>query len=248
MRCNPLWLLAALALAPLWLACPSVSTMGSARTLQAGALQGFVGPGLYAATSSSSPTVTLPQIEGGIRYGVTDRVELGAKFWLLGFNVEGKFALFRPESPDEGVNLSIAPGLGYLTLGDSTAGTASTSGVLNLYVPVLLGIRLRGHELIFAPKLIDTLVFGTSTGGAGTGNILSFGASLGFAVKLADGFRIVPEIAVLYPAILSDTSTGTSTFGRSLVFQGGIGFLFGGAEERRAPVSSPEEWQPPPAP
>ena len=63
-----------LALFGAWLiGCPSVSTMGLARTLNRGSVQGYVAPGVVGLAAGPSggvgaSSVLLPQIEGGVRY------------------------------------------------------------------------------------------------------------------------------------------------------------------------------------
>ena len=64
-----------------------------ARTLNQGEMQGFVSPGF-----SSLSGVSLPQIEVGGRYGITDHIEFGAKAWLFGAGLDGKFSLLRSPS------------------------------------------------------------------------------------------------------------------------------------------------------
>jgi hypothetical protein len=69
--------------------CPSFTTMGTARTLPERRGQLFVSPGYMRLTSfqreagsHGAISVGLPTVEIGGRYGVTDRLELGAKAWF----------------------------------------------------------------------------------------------------------------------------------------------------------------------
>ena len=71
--------------------CPSMSTIGSARTMDAGSTQFFVAPA-YSSFSMGGEPLRQPQLELGGRYGITDNVELGAKLWLPGLELESKFA------------------------------------------------------------------------------------------------------------------------------------------------------------
>src|SRR5581483_2936594 len=85
--------------------CPSFSTFGLARTLNKGAVQGLVAPGCGGAIAIGNKTGTTvgagyPLLEGGVRVGVTDHVEVGGRLGFNGITGEGKFALIRSETTD----------------------------------------------------------------------------------------------------------------------------------------------------
>lgn len=237
--------------------CASVSTVGLARTLNKGAVQGWAGPSLIGVVDTrpgvTTPVPTFPLLEAGVRVGVTDWVELGGKLGLSGVGVEGKVALLRPDSMDSGINLSINPRVTYFGVGEGLI----YLGMLTFQLPVLIGIDFKGHELVLGPKLVDQLIFGS-----GSGNIVYAGASVGFAVRIASGFRMLPEIALSVPLIATGTAPGgTSTIAPGgLLFQATLGFLFGTPDqyERAEPLPPPtapplvspgplEPVQPPPA-
>jgi hypothetical protein len=217
----------ALALSPLLFACPSASTMGLARTMPAGKLQTLVNPGAVtfaAATDAGSGAVTVPQLEFGVRYSVTDRVEVGAKAWFLGAAIDTKIGLLRPESEESGLNLALDPGISYIGAGGGTTG----GGLLTVYLPVMLGYRFSHHELIVAPKLVGMV----ASGGGATGAVLFGGSSIGFAPRLAPGFRLMPEVSFLTPlagaAAGGGESGSSSLLSATFIVQFGVGLLFGG--------------------
>lgn len=215
--------------------CWSASTMGSARTLPRGKVQGFIAPGVVGIGGNGTTNV-FPQFEGGIRVGVTDRVELGAKAWLVGFNVDAKIGIVRPASPLNGFNLSVAPGIGLLggTTNLGYLGSLGASGV-NFYLPLLMGFRFAGHELTLAPKVVDTQWVFNNGNSTTAENWLFLGSSLGFSIKLGEFVRLIPEVSFL--AHVLRFSGGTTVTGNEVIFQGGIGLAFGGSEEE--PIVAP---------
>lgn len=108
---------------------------------------------------------------------------------------------------------------------------------MSVQLPLVLGIGIGdGHQLIIAPKVHDWLLFG-SGGGASTGaNIISVGGSIGFSLKAGETFRIIPEVAFIYPIVGSfatsvggSSTGGTTTGGSSFGFmQISLALLFGG--------------------
>ena len=239
--------------------CPSVSTFGLARTLNQGAVQGWVAPGGGGAiaTSSSGGTSTTatagyPVLEGGVRYGVTDQFELGAMLGFSGVAVDGKIALLRSLSMEKGFNLSLDPGVGFIGYGASVSGGSSSFvGVLNLYLPILFGIDFGGHELIIGPRLLDQVLFGNVTSGSsstgGTEDVLYVGGSVGFAIRASSVVRILPEVSVGVPVWASFNGVSGSGFG-GLAFQGGIAILFGSSTQYDPPEPPPPPVTAPPPP
>jgi hypothetical protein len=235
--------------------CASFSTFGLARTLNKGAIQGWVAPGgggVVAINGRTTGGVGYPLLEGGVRVGVTDNIELGGRLGFNGITAEGKFGLVRPPTTDSGFNLSLNPGVGFIGYGASaSSGTTSGGGffgVLTFHLPVLMGIDFGGHELVIGPRAIDQVIFGnfaTSSGGTSSvANIFYAGGSIGIAIKVSGGFRIMPEVAIGVPVVASVTDVGSSAFG-GLLFQGGVGFLFGSRNQYDPPEPPPTSAPPP---
>ncbi len=236
--------------------CASLSTFGLARTLNQGAVQGWVAPeggGVVAInnTSTSGSGIGYPLLEGGVRYGVTDRVELGGRLGFNGVALEGKFGLLRSPTMESGFNLSLNPGVGFVGFGassGSTGGGGGFVGTLSFYLPVLMGIDVGGHEIVIGPRLIDQVLFGSFTDSAGsttsTANLLYLGGSFGVAFRASDSVRILPEASVGVPVNTSVNDTGSSAFG-GLIFQLGVGILFGSSDQYTTPAPAPA---PAPAP
>ena len=225
-------LLAALPALALGAGCPSFTTMGSARTLPARHVQAWLAPGYTTLhdfqrdSGSHEPVaIALPNVEVGARLGVTDEVEVGGKLWLYGAELDGKFAILRPARPEDGVAVSVAPGVSHMRL-DAGSGTTSASYTW-IHLPVLVGFPLEGgSELTLGPRISDLIV----TGGGTTQGAIWVGGSVGLAWRLGPWFRLLPEVSMAYPVAGLGTPTGTALDlkPRGAVTQVGLGLLFGG--------------------
>lgn len=222
----------ALGVALFFSGCVSTSTMGLARTLNKGAVQGWVGGGAFAPVPPNDGRMApLPMVEAGVRTGVTDRVELGARAGLAGIGLEGKFALARASTMDRGVNVSLSPQASVIVLpsGGLWGGNVAVS------LPLLIGIDFAGHELIIGPRLHDMVGFGGLGDLTYSVNVLSAGLSLGVAIKVGP-VRIVPEVSALMPFHTAAFGSPGELAVKGVVLQAGVGVLLGSAdayEQRR---------------
>lgn len=196
--------------------------MGAARTLDKGQAQFMM-----AAEVLNAPTGTLisgvvdrftyPQAELGLRYGIFDRLEIGAKAWLIGGGLDLKIALLRSPTMEEGIDVSIDPGIGVLSL----SGLSSSS---TLTFPVLVGFNVGGgNQLVVGPKSVTTV----NVGADGRAITEAVGLTAGFACKLAPNIWVFPEMTFTYPVYQTLADPGL----RGLFFQGGVGLLVGGWKE-----------------
>lgn len=208
--------------------CPSMTTMGTARTLDVGETQFFIAPE-YSRFSMGGQPLSEPTVELGGRYGITDEIEVGARVWLPGYAIDTKIALLRSESEETGWDLSIAPAVSYL---GSMSGTAEGSGyelhVTTLYLPLLIGYNLGGgNSVVIGPRIADQ-IWTTEDQEDTTANLLYVGSSLSFVWKVTDGIRIAPEVALAAPIVESVPGFGTDVGVGATLFQAGVGFIFGG--------------------
>ncbi len=238
----------ALLLSPLWLGCPSFSTLGSARTLNKGAREAMVSPAAYGQPKGPAPT-----IEGALRYGLADRFEVGGRLWLLGGQIESKVGLLRPDSAREGLNVSLFTSVGYFgllsmpwpalgyggSLGGGGGSSASTQA-LTASAGLLGGYRVGGHEITLGPRVLYAALFR----GTESAEVTSVGGSLGVSVRILEWLRLVPEVSVLYPLrgdfALSEMHPGIASPGAP-IFRAGIGVTFTREEAPQPPVPDPEE-------
>ncbi len=230
-------LIAALALTVTAGGCATIGTLQTANTLGKGKFQMALEPSAWGAIGST--TVLVPNVTLAARYGLSPTLDIGGRVGSNGFEINGKLQLTPPKAP--GLVVSIAPSLGGFAL---AAGGAS-AGSLYVQVPVLLGFDLGGgSQLVLGPKLLDWLFFGggtassggTTSSAGGSGNLLAVGTSVGVSLKLADGFRLLPEISVAYPLVtgISGSANGNSAGSTSVATSNGLltqislALLFGG--------------------
>lgn len=202
--------------------CPSFTTMGTARTVKRDTTQVWVAPefmGMTVDTGDGNEAFSVPQFELGMRRGVTDTVDVGAKLWLLGMAIDAKFQLLRSPTGDSGIDLAISPGLGWLGF---NAGDGDDFNVVTGYLSLPVGLNLPGgSQFVLTPKAI----YQQYMGGSDSVGIFFVGGSAGFAWKLGTMY-ILPEISVMQPAAQGSV-TDSPVYYDGVVFQGGIGLLFG---------------------
>lgn len=209
--------------------CPSFTTMGTARTLEKGKGQFYVALGgtslqsFETNSAGNTESIGLPSFELGGRYGVADGVEMGGKIFPVGAELNAKIALVRPETP-AGLNVSIGPAVSAypFTSGDNSVLLAW------LHLPVLCGFNFGGSELVIAPRISDLIL----SDGANSINTVFLGGSLGFAFKVSDGFRILPEVSFASPVWYAVTASGGTSSDRidprGAIVQANLGFVLGG--------------------
>lgn len=227
--------------------CVSISHVQTADTLGKGRFQFAMEPGLAGAAvfaGDNSGVVPYPHVDLAMRYGVTDRVDLGVRFGSSLVELQSKFLLTSPENPDKAI--SVAPSVMTVFLG-SDEEDADNSRYTNLALPVLIGFKTDGgSELVVGPRAILTRVSSQTDGVSSSANLISIGGSVGYALRVANGFRVMPEVGVSYPVVgsVNDGSDSKAIAG----FTGGmvqfkLGLLFGAGR----PIRKSEEAPPAPA-
>jgi hypothetical protein len=238
------------------LGCASVTNVQRADTLGKGNFQVGVEPGVQAAAAGTA-FVPYPHLDGSIRFGVSEGVDLGLRAGWSFLELQGKFLVTRPGDPNYAV--SIAPTVGGIFVGAAGA----SAGLLNFGLPVLVGFKFGLNELVLGPRLQGYYVFGsggTSSTSVG-GLILAGGGSVGFAISVAETVAIMPELGVVVPFAGSATVGGSTTGGGltgagSLIGQFKVGILIGkqrkpidpNAEDMSAPPPPPPAFDGPPPP
>jgi hypothetical protein len=237
--------------------CASLGNVQRADTVGDGNTEFALEPGAWGAVSGAGPTM-IPHLDLAVRHGVTERVDVGARFgWSL-LEVQGKFLLTEPSDPAKAI--SLAPTLGGLVIGGLGAG----AGLLNIGFPVLIGFKLGGgNELILGPRLQTWLLFGAAGGSGAVATLLAPGATIGFAAPVGDMTTLLPELAVVVPALNAGNFSGVSLPGASGAFiQFKLGILFGQTKHTpgkpvaprpspfgpSTPVGPPPAYPPPPPP
>ena len=217
--------------------CVSTSHVQTADTLGAGKSQFAVEPGagaVAAFTGEEGDSFYYPHVDLAYRYGVTDTLDLGVRFGSSAVELQAKILLSDPADPDKAISLAPAA-MGYFFGGDG-----ASVNYVNVSVPVLIGFKMsNGSEFVLGPRINATTIKIAGVGDTGRANVLSAGTSVGYALRVSDGFRLLPEIGVLFPLVgglsTSDTDSEVVAGFESGFVQFKLGFLFG---EGR-PISSP---------
>ena len=208
MRPSPLWTaIAALALS----GCYSFSTLGRARTIDKGHFQVFAAPEAFVVASGSGGNVR-PIAEAGVRYGLTDNIELGGRLTTVGLTLGPRIQLRRSPHPTSGLDIAVAPAVAY-TYPDKLA----------LEAPVLLGLNLDRHQLVLAPRLVYQMRLDVP-GQDVPVSFLYAGASFGAALRVTESVTVLPEIALL-GEVYADPGF-SSNLARAMGLQGALGLLF----------------------
>lgn len=184
--------------------CGSQLGLGRARTLDAGKTRGSVGLELDALSphSSDQQSPILPWVltRVGVHHGVTDRVEVGGRFWAfalpnslvtVGGAVDGKIALVRAERPSDRINVSLGLSASY----HQPRYGGNAYHVFSGTTPLLVGIRVGPHELVLSPRVAEYV---WTSYGQNTATAFYFGGGIGIAMQVDRRFELMPEVAALY--------------------------------------------------
>lgn len=255
----PMRVLPAVALV-LSVGCASISNVQMADTLGKGNFQVGIEPGVWGAASGQG-TAFIPHVDGAVRFGVSDGVDLGVRAGFSLVEFQSKFLFTKPG--DRHLAISLAPTIGGFVGGGGT----SSAAWLNIGVPLLIGIKLPGgSEFVIGPRLQNLVVWSSSSTSTNPAAIygLAVGSSLGFAWRISDNFGIMPEVSAVYPVVGAANFAGltqaSSGFNAGLaIVQFKLGFLVGrfrplnndlqqGPPPGRVPVNNPplQPGQPPP--
>jgi|HubBroStandDraft_2_1064218.scaffolds.fasta_scaffold52646_2 hypothetical protein len=231
----PLALTAVAALTPLLVGCPSPSLYTTPRTLDPGALQlqlsieGFGAvfqqttqtANANGTTTSQRATVSMltptpPTV--GIRYGVADGFEVGAR--VADFSTlagDAKFRLLKGT-----IDLAVDPGMQVIDLAGGI--TTATGGVFYFNLPVLLGINLsEALSLVWSPGVVycaatqnlDDSTYHTQAAFVSSGLLARLG--LGLNIRTSPTQSMQPEITVM-KSFQGD---------ESLMYFFGFGYIYG---------------------
>jgi hypothetical protein len=204
----------------------AVSAVQTAKTNGEGNIQVGLEPGIIgvsgAGTGISNAGAFGPSVDLAVRYGISDKFDLGARLGTAGFEIQSKFQL----TGDDGVVLALAPALVPLVVGGSGGG----GGFVAVPVPLLIDIPVGESTLVLGPRLVPRFVFASGAGTSGGGFLLNGGASVGYAAKLADGFKLMPEFGMEIPFLAGASGGGASGSAAGIggmIWQVKLGVLLG---------------------
>jgi hypothetical protein len=168
-----------------------------------------------------------PMFHVAFRYGVTDRVDLGARLGNSFAELQTKFLLTDPAN--ETIAVSLAPAAGALfTLGFNGA---------NIFLPLLIGFKFGPHELTLGPRLQNSFIFAPDLSADSRFNSFGTGLSIGFAAQVSEKFRILPEFSILKPLAVTPLGgqgslDGSPIVAETFIFAGNVGFQIGSPRKK----------------
>jgi len=105
------------------------------------------------------------------------------------------------------------------------AGTSSFN-VVTGYLSLPIGLNVPGgSQLVLTPKAIYQRYMESGSGASGSATLLFLGGSVGYAWRLGTMY-ILPELSIMQP-VINPGATDVIKY-NGVVFQGGVGLLFGG--------------------
>ncbi len=218
--------------------CPSFSTLQLPRTVPQNEVRFAAGiewvgiPNVtYDPTTMTYRPLTVPQFELGVRYGLNDFMDIGVKLYIAGIEAGVKIQPIRGP-----FDLSIAPAFSYIQFSSD----GNSVGVLHVHLPILMGVNFGDRFTIaFGPKLLYWAGFGAGgTGGISSIDGLFGGFFVSLPIRVGRAFWLAPEINV-YGNLARPSVPGDPLF-QTVIWQGGLGMYFGGAE----PGAQPQQMQP----
>lgn len=218
------WLLLVLAVALACGGCPSFSTLQTPRTVPEGELRfAALAGGAGAPSDEDGPGPRSAQFELSARYGVSSSVDVGVKLYALGIEAGVKWLMLRGP-----VDIAIAPAISYASF-DDTMGTSFNAFYAHL--PLMFGWNISNRvTLSFGPKLMFGYQF-RSGDAVREDPLLIDGMLVGLYVSVP--IRIGPAFWIA-PEVNAYTNVTNGVVGDITIYQGGLAFMFGGAEERVA--------------
>jgi hypothetical protein len=216
-------------LAPLLCGCPNPNTYTVPRTVPEGELQFMAAPELFAYDyqQGGSPSFgATPHLTAGVRYGVSDRVDVGGRLsGLASPTVDGKIQIVRGV-----VDVALDPGAQLLYVEVSTLGVTqhtgpSSAAVLELYGPLLVGINLSSSlSLVASPGIgysFGTQRVGSINGATNAAQAVGLAGRLGLGVDIraTETLAIHPEITLMRVFDAADSVIGMFGVGFNIGMQ-----------------------------
>jgi hypothetical protein len=199
--------------------CISFARFDSPRTVRPGGREVLFAPSIYVGPRQDGNAFNTDLV---LRWGVSDRVDMGLRFQLAGFGGDVKLQLVRAADPTRGVDLALAPSIGYgsdISWMGSRSG-AQSNGAWQAALPLLFGINLGSYQLVLTPELLYEYIDVLPAG------ILNVGGTVAFGKMSGPGFSLYPVLAV-WKAL--DPRQPLASLGGpgALVFQPALAFRWG---------------------
>ncbi len=221
--------------------CLTTLPLGSARTVPRGTIQVHATQSIVRGEPSGTPDPASPGTfahpgyatpELGVIYGITDRVETGARLRAHGGGIGARVAVVRAPSVRRGVDVAIAAEAG--VFGTYQKDGSSAQGLAYVQVPLLVGVNLSRTQLVAGAHYQHVRGWGICIDD-GQCDVDMAGGSLGVSIPIRDGFRLYPQFGttwVVHQKTSPPQGVDPSYFEpgdyRGRIVQLSLGFLVGG--------------------
>lgn len=205
--------------------CPSIQSVQTAMTVGEGNYEVGIEPGTFGVAAQGGGVFVLAA-NVSARFGVSDKVDIGGRFGTSLLEVHGKFMFTDPQD-EQAIQAAFAPQLGGLFLG----GGGSGGGYFWLTAPVLVDVPVKRSAFVFGPRTQIIGVVASGGGEGGGGLILNVGSSVGFAGRVSDNVRLLPEFSAVVPVVAGVSTTGgggADFIGGGMLYTFTFGILIGG--------------------
>jgi hypothetical protein len=198
--------------------CASFARFDSPRTVRPGGRDVLFAPSAYVGRKDNNGFNT----DLIIRWGTSPRTDVGVRFDLIGFAGDVKVQLVRASDPQRGVDLALAPSVGY---GDDvswarSASSGDSAGAWQASLPLLVGINLRTYQLVLTPQLLYERVTVLPAGILNVGGTVAFGRMSGPGPGLYPALAVWKALDARHP-FSSLRGPGALAFQPALVFRWG---------------------------
>lgn len=207
--------------------CATHGGVTTAHPIGEGNVQVGLEPGA-AVGAGGGQSAVLPTFNVAVRYGLSERAEIGGRLGTSAYEILGKVQL---NTPGSDMPISIAPSGHFVAFGAGGASAAYAA----YQVPLLIGVPMGESQLVVGPKLKQHIFVGGGGGASAGGTVISGGGVVAYSLKAGDKFRFHPEVSFDVPFLGAvGGSAGGQGGGGAAVGAGGaligfnLGLLFGG--------------------
>ncbi len=200
-------------LAPSLSACLSISTLHTAKPVEAGELEVTLSRGLYIIAADPAGTL-MPQVEGQIRYGVSDNIDIGFKSSnLLANTFDFNWAVLNIDS----LVLSFDPSISVQFVPTEQEMLFLVYGWFSILMDVLSSNDFRLTVGIRPGAFVATDNLRQMGLGQGSNTGFLLGGSVGAKIRLGESVALQPELSA---------ATIVGKPGKEILLNAGIGLVF----------------------
>lgn len=206
-------LISALFVALLATGCIGSTTYHTATPIPQGEVEIGVLPGVYG-ISTDAGTIALPQVGFGVRAGVSENMDFGAR--INGPLLTADLNIAVVNNPDFAFSIDPSVSAFYFSVGDGS--------VFWMFADVgLLADLVKTESTIFTMGLKPGYIYASTSAGSddeeisASGDGFTVGLTAGVKIKLGESLSLMPSVDVLTPV---------ENFGDGVIFNAGVGILF----------------------